>query len=1087
MKDTYKKRLYTQVLSLSAAALLAVLAQGNVAADTLNPTEAQQEASPVSSLVENPTPVSAEKTEDHSDQPQADTANKETQPVAESDKTTSETATSPATGAENKKETSSENTTAPDKPETRAASSEDSKVQLADSKVYMSEKASIEETIQEQGAKANKISWTLDNKPISEWKTWKMEDGTFSGDPFVTIEEKVEGNDLKLSLKFNELFGQDLSLRTPNNIRRTYRNFMGNHELVGVSEDLGLTIRKNIVLRPYEDFHTHDEMLASIEKSRQEAKDDRLVQIETIGKSAQGRDVKLGIISSDQKSIDDYLNTTNPKALTKPAEMLAALKNGKLDYKLPVLINNTHADEQPAIDIITGLFNTFATKDLISFQTTDANGLAKNVTLSVKELLKKFIFLFDFTENPDGDVANTRALANGIDPNRDTSYQANPETRTVAGLINKWNPIALYDIHGFVKEFLIEPATPPHDPNFEYDLLSENMLENAHHMGRAGVANSKYDSYIIPKLDWGDGWDDSFSGYTGVYAMYHGILGHTIEIPEGNQESYKAGYHAVLGGISYLSQNPDKLMEMRLNFYLRGINKVEDPKAENELVGPDGKVVGRIKNGQKKFFPDYYVIPMGLDKNNDSQQAFNMIEYFKRNGVTLKELKEDVGNYKKGDLVVDMAQAKRGYANHILYKGSNESAWSAMYAELLVNFPDMRGFKAEAVFKDKLFDGKLGDVTALRATRTSEINHSAPYYVIANTSDSAVKAVNQAIRQGKKVYLTDDGYIVDTPTFENLLGDYAIYGDALYKVPNGPSLKALKVYSPPHQFYWAGVDSPTHTALALKNLGFDLVDTPEEADVVVLESNNFDKSLVGLKPTIVVGGSAMQRLEKLGLIDGFDAEKFSGGSDFEGLMKAIIDDQDPLTSGYNKNDLFYSNSGNWIAKVPANCQTLATIAGSDYYIAGWWPGNEKLANKIVAISGKYNENPLFVYAGNPTNRLHTIHFYRWISNAVFGSQLANLTDYILPSPSPTPNPIPQPQPLTPPTYQAPSKTYQAPNQTRLDFKPATKVEPVQEIPLTYSRESLPKTGTQEVSEGFKLASILIACSAGLFLLKKKED
>lgn len=1085
MKDTYKKRLYTQVLSLSATALLAVLIQGNVAADTLNPTEAPQEASPVSSLVENPTSVSAEKTEEHSDQPQADTADKENQPVAESDKTTSETATSPASGAESKKETSSENTTAPDKSETRAASSEDSKVQLADSKVYMSEKANIEETVQEQGAKANKINWTLDNKPISKWKTWKMEDGTFSGDPFVTIEEKAEGNDLKLSLKFNELFGQDLSLRTPNNIRRTYRNFMGNHELVGVSEDLGLTIRKNIVLRPYEDFHTHDEMLASIEKSRQEAKDDRLVQIETIGKSAQGRDVKLGIISSDQKSIDDYLNTTNPKALTKPAEMLAALKNGTLDYKLPVLINNTHADEQPAIDIITGLFNAFATKDTISFQTTDANGLSKNVTLSVKELLKKFIFLFDFTENPDGDVANTRALANGIDPNRDTSYQANPETRTVAGLINKWNPIALYDIHGFVKEFLIEPATPPHDPNFEYDLLSENMLENAHHMGRAGVANSKYDSYIIPKLDWGDGWDDSFSGYTGVYAMYHGILGHTIEIPEGNQESYKAGYHAVLGGISYLSQNPDKLMEMRLNFYLRGINKVEDPKAENELVGPDGKVVGRIKNGQKKFFPDYYVIPMGLDKNNDSQQAFNMIEYFKRNGVTLKELKEDVGNYKKGDLVVDMAQAKRGYANHILYKGSNESAWSAMYAELLVNFPDMRGFKAEAVFKDKLFDGKLGDVTALRATRTSEINHSAPYYVIANTSDSAVKAVNQAIRQGKKVYLTDDGYIVDTPTFENLLGDYAIYGDALYKVPNGPSLKALKVYSPPHQFYWAGVDSPTHTALALKNLGFDLVDTPEEADVVVLESNNFDKSLVGLKPTIVVGGSAMQRLEKLGLIDGFDAEKFSGGSDFEGLMKAIIDDQDPLTSGYNKNDLFYSNSGNWIAKAPANFKTLATIAGSDYYIAGWWPGNEKLANKIVAISGKYNENPLFVYAGNPTNRLHTIHFYRWISNAVFGSQLANLTDYILPSP--TPNPIPQPQPLTPPTYQAPSKTYQAPNQTRLDFKPATKVDPVQEISLTNSRDSLPKTGTQEMTEGFKLASILIACSAGLFLLKKKED
>ena len=586
-------------------------------------------------------------------------------------------------------------------------------------------------------------------------------------------------------------------------------------------------------------------------------------------------------------------------------------------------------------------------------------------------------------------------------------------------------------------------------------------------MGRAGVANSKYDHYIIPKLDWGDGWDDSFSGYTGVYAMYHGILGHTVEIPEGNQESYKAGYHAVLGGISYLSQDPDKLMEMRLNFYLRGINKVEDPKAENELVGPDGKVVGRVKNGQKKFFPDYYVIPMGLDKDNDSQQAFNMIEYFKRNGVVIQELKEDVGNYKKGDLVVDMAQAKRGYANHILYKGSNESAWAAMYAELLVNFPDMRGFKAEAVFKDKLFDGKLGEVTALRATRTSEVNHKAPYYVIANTSDSAVKAVNQAIREGKKVYLTEDGYIVDTPTFANLLNNYAIYGDALYKVPTGQPLKALKVYAPPHQYYWAGVDSPAHTALALKNLGFDIVDTPEEADVIVLESNKFDKSILGLKPTIVVGGSAMQRLEKLGVLDGFDAERFSGGSDFEGLMKAIVDDKDPLTSGYKKNDLFYSNSGNWIAKVPANFKTLATIAGSDYYIAGWWPGNEKLANKIVAISGSYKEHPLFVYAGNPTNRLHTIHFYRWISNAVFGSQLAELKD-----------------PVQEPSVEIVEIVNQKPQAGQATI---TTYKPTPQLVSVTQQDQLPETGSKENTALFAVASVLIATSSGLFLLKKKEE
>ena len=1032
MNDSYKKRLYTQVLSLSAAVLMAVLAQGKAAADQQNSTESQ----PTANQVEAVTPA----TEAAPNQ----TGEKEQTPAPAAD--------NPAVSAA---------------AQTRTAASEEAKTQLADSTVYMSEPAEVKETVQGQASQAGKLTWTLDNEPIAYWKTWNMDSGTFTGQPFVTIEEKADGNDLHLNLQFQKLFGDDLSLRSPHNIRRTYRKFIGNHELVGTSQDLNLTIRKNIVLRPYEDFHSHEEMLASIEKSRQDAKTDRLVQIENIGKSAQGRDIKLGIISSDQKSIDDYLSTTNPQALTKPAEMLAALKNGNLDYKLPVLINNTHADEQPAIDIITGLFKTFATKDQVSFKTTAADGSEKLVTLKIQDLLKKFIFLFDFTENPDGDVLNTRALANGLDPNRDTGYQANPETRTVAGLINKWNPIALYDIHGFVKEFLIEPATPPHDPNFEYDLLSDLMLDNAHHMGRAGVANSGYDKYIIPKLDWGDGWDDSFSGYTAVYSMYHGILGHTIEIPEGNQESYKAGYYAVLGGLDYLAQNPDKLMEMRLNFYLRGINKVEDPKAENELVGPDGQVVGRIKKGQEKFFPDYYVIPMGVDKDNDTQEAFNMIDYFKRNGVLVKELKEDSGNYKKGDLVVDMAQAKRGYANHALYKGSNESKWAAMYAELVVNFPDMKGFKAQPVFGDKLFEGKLGEVTALRAARTNQVDEKAPYYVIANTSESAVKAVNQALAEGKKVYLTDDGYIVDTPTFTSLLDRYAIYGDALYKIPQGPTLKPLKIYAPPHQFSWAGVDAPAHTALALKNMGFEIVDRPEDADVIVLESNNYDKSLVGLKPTIVVGGSAMQRLEKLGILDGFDAERFKNGSDYEGLMKAIIQDQDPLTSGYKKDGLFYSNSGNWIAKIPANFRTLASIAGSDFYIAGWWPGNEQLANKVVAIAGTYNEKPLFVYAGNPTNRLHPVHFYRWISNAIFGSQLAELID--LPSPA-TPDP-----------------TYQAPSQTVLDWKPATVNPPARTVALTYNNQTLPETGSQETRASFVLAGLLVAGAAGLFLLKKKED
>ena len=1071
MKSSYKKHLYTTTLSLSAAVLLSVIGHGQASADSLEAPQAEP------STVLEATPATE-------------------QPVtAETTSPATATEVTPASPAETAATSDVASTTevAPTaSPSTnRAATTADQATRLADSTIYLSEKSTIDDKVQEKAQAAGKINWTLDNKPLSEWKTWDMETGTLSKDPFLTITETANGNDLDLHIDVQDLFGEDLSLRSPNNIRRTYRNYIGNHELVGTNADLGVTINKTLVFRPYQDYHTHEEMLAAIEKSKEEAKPDRLVQLETLGKSAQGRDMKMGIVSKDQASIDHYLSSTNPTALTKPSEMLAALKDKTLDYKLPVLVHNTHADEQPGIDIITGLFNTFATENQVTFKTTDEAGNVKNVTLDIPTLLNKFIFLFDFTENPDGDALNLRALANGLDPNRDASYQTNPEVRTVIQMINKWNPIALYDLHGFVKEFLIEPATPPHDPNFEYDLMSNLMLENAHHMGRAGVANSKYDSYIIPKLDWGDGWDDSFSGYTGVYAVYHGILGHTIEIPESNQESYKAGRNAVLGGIDFLNQDPDKLLEMRLNFYLRGLNKTEDPKAENELVGPNGEIVGRVKNGRPKFFPDYYVIPMSLDKDNDAQEAFNMIDYFKRNGVLVKELKEDIGSYKKGDLVIDMAQAKRGYANHILYKGSNESAWAAMYAELLVNFPDMRGFKSEPVFADGLFNGKLGEVTTTRATRTSEIDPKAPYYVIANTSASAVKAVNQAIAQGKSVYLTDDGYIVDRDTFASLLPNYAIYGDALYKVPSGPTLKPMKVYSPNYHYNWAGVDAPAHTSLVLEKLGFQIVNTPEEADVVILESNRFDASIFGKKPTLVIGGEAMQKLEKLGVLAGFDAEKLKGGSDYEGLMKAIIDDQDPLTSGYKKNTLFYSNSGNWIEKVPSNFKTLMSIASSDYYIAGWWPKNEVLANKVMAISGELMGQPLFVYAGNPTNRQHPVHFFRWVTNAIFGSKLASLMDYV-PAKEPDQVVVPihnqttTPQPILTkkdtPKVLLPQKEMTTENEESVQALTYQVGQSFQESP---SKAQLPQTG-EDTKAHFILSGFLLAISGGFLLLKKKE-
>jgi len=118
------------------------------------------------------------------------------------------------------------------------------------------------------------------------------------------------------------------------------------------------------------------------------------------------------------------------------------------------------------------------------YDTTSADGQPSKVSLKVDDALEKVFFLFMYTNNPDGRVHTTRWNANGFDLNRDNSYQTQSETRSVAEQIAKWSPISFLDMHGFDGNFLIEPATPPHDPNVEYDLLIDSMLEQANAMAQ---------------------------------------------------------------------------------------------------------------------------------------------------------------------------------------------------------------------------------------------------------------------------------------------------------------------------------------------------------------------------------------------------------------------------------------------------------------------------------------------------------------------------------------------------------------------------------------------------------------------------
>lgn len=74
-----------------------------------------------------------------------------------------------------------------------------------------------------------------------------------------------------------------------------------------------------------------------------------------------------------------------------------------------------------------------------------------------------------------------------------------------------------------------------------------------------------------------------------------------------------------------------------------------------------------------------------------------------------------------------------------------------MYAEVVINFPEMRGFDCDEIRAPGVFDGKTTPYTAF--ARPANVVPDSEQVVIANDSNDAVKAVNTLLNAGKKVFL----------------------------------------------------------------------------------------------------------------------------------------------------------------------------------------------------------------------------------------------------------------------------------------------------------------------------------------------
>ncbi|SDN97442.1 M14 family metallopeptidase [Alkalicoccus daliensis] len=834
------------------------------------------------------------------------------------------------------------------------------------------------------------IAFQFGGKNISEWRQWTS--GTnYNGNQFIRVVDgpvvNEETNEVTATLEFGLLYNRsNLSNRT---IRTQYQQFIGDYELAMIDNTTGAKAATEVTWNVYDEFLTYDELKPAIDDVFAEAEGNgRYLEYQSAGQSVEGRDIHFAILAKDEEAVDTYLEETLPTALENPESLIEELENGTMeDYQIPVWFNNIHPDEVEGVDAQVELFRSFALEEEVEFTNTNESGTDELVTLDVDEVLDDVIFLYMFTSNPDGRVANTRANAEGFDLNRDNAYQTQVETQQVNELVSKWTPLSFIDFHGYVNGFLIEPATPPHNPNFEYDLLIDNMMGQANAMGRAGIGSSDLTSYFIAKLGYGSGWDDMTPAYTAMYGMLHGSYSHTIELPTLSQNSYNAAVGSGLGATWFVSENKDELYRDQLEIFKRGVNNEDNRAVDEYFVNAAGESIGRVRGDNENFFPDYYVIPAAEETQKNVLEAYNMADYLLRNSIdverTTQEVEIDGTIYPAGTFVVPMNQAKRGLANAVLYEGDNVSDWNAMYDPIVVNFPDLRGFDVLEVREAGLFTGLTEEIEEASVPDGS-MTGNAPRQILKNNTNDTIKVVNALLADGKTVEVFTESkgkaeqgdYAVATNDLRAYADDYYFNTEAL---GNGQSAKSSVITQPK-----VAAAGSAQLRFSLRQLGFQLTDVAE-ADVVVSDST-FNANQFAGKDYIGIGIYPLNAVRNSGLLPGFNWS-YTGVS-HEGLVEAVVEDHQQ-TAGYEEEERLYVTTGSWITSVPEEAEVLASFKDTeDFYVAGWWPNNQRAQGQTMAFTVDKEDTTYTMFANELAFRAHTEHSYRLLSNSIYASVTA---------------------------------------------------------------------------------------------------
>ncbi|WP_328774312.1 M14 family zinc carboxypeptidase [Streptomyces sp. NBC_00286] len=723
------------------------------------------------------------------------------------------------------------------------------------------------------------------------------------------------------------------------------------------------------------------------------------VSVEIAGRSASGRRLYLVTVTAPESAKQARAQERMRELIENAPQAAAKDPALKAAYKTPVLVNNNiHGNEWEGTDAALKLIER----------------LAKAKDKDTTGLLARNRLYFNITANPDGRVAGTRANANGFDMNRDFITASQPEVRAMRQIEIDKQPAVMLDLHGYVNGTLIEPTTPPHGENYEYDLFLKNTYANALGMESAvnGLGYTPEKDGVnpaqIPFRDQEEGWDDWPPIFTPQYAAFHGtVAAHTVEIPlRVNNDAYdelpvaelrrRAAINVDVAGaamdatLNFAQKHRTSLIADQIEVFRRGATGAAQTPVSPETV-PGVPGIGP-EDVYTTDFPRAYVIPSGrglgvppLERSREwgksATAAARLVDHLLANDVQVRRATKDFRlggkSYTRGSYVIDMHQPKRGLANVMLADGRDISdKVSTMY--------DISGWSLGLLWGATVTDVRSGGrfhVPSRTVHEAARVGYVPPYGNLRLRLDDAreIAALNSLLADGVSVHHSADGGSAIIPASARtkaaaLAKKYDVAFDAT-KAGGGTPLHRVRVaaaVTPGELFALREMNfDVTPVSTAILNAGFDW----SKADVLFASAGLDHEELNAEARTALNRFLAREGLVGRGATgaalnaaaDLLAVKPVEGNADANGVVR-VANSRGGVTHGAPEHSFVYTPM--WFTDLGSGVRVEQSYSTGNPLVSGHWRpldngtgGPAQAAGQASVVSGPhavlFGTEPLF--------------------------------------------------------------------------------------------------------------------------------